>query len=185
MTVKKFHPRFSRPRRGFTLIEVMITVAIVAILAAVALPAYFDSVRKARRADAINGLSRAQQAQERLRSDSPTYGSGFVNVTAATLAASSPGTAATFASSEGYYTIAVAAYGSTGAPAAAASGAAYTLRASPASTTSSQAKDRSCQCLQLAASGGQVSYGIGAYAANTCDWSAVQTGDVAKRCWRK
>jgi len=175
MTVKKFLPAARSPGRGFTLIELMIAVAIVAILAAVALPAYFDSVRKARRADGINGLSRAQQAQERMRSDNTSYGTGFINIGTATLAASSPGTAASFGSADGYYTIAIAA----------ASGTAYTLRASPASATSSQAKDSNCQCLQLAATGGQVAYGIGAYVSNACDWSAVQTGDVAKRCWRK
>ena len=38
--------------RGFTLIEVIITVAIVAILAAVALPTYRDHMRKSRRAEA-------------------------------------------------------------------------------------------------------------------------------------
>lgn len=38
--------------RGFTLIELMIVVAIVAILAAVAYPAYRDSISKSRRAEA-------------------------------------------------------------------------------------------------------------------------------------
>jgi prepilin-type N-terminal cleavage/methylation domain-containing protein len=39
-------------QNGFTLIEVMIVVVIVAILAAIAIPSYQDSIRKTRRADA-------------------------------------------------------------------------------------------------------------------------------------
>lgn len=58
---------------GFTLIELMIVVAVIAILAAVAVPAYFDSIRKSRRADAIATLSRVQQAQERWRANCPCY----------------------------------------------------------------------------------------------------------------
>ena len=62
-----------RSKTGFTLIELMIALAIVAILVAVALPAYQDSVRKGRRADAFAAVSAIQLAQERFRANHPTY----------------------------------------------------------------------------------------------------------------
>jgi len=51
--------------RGFTLIELMIAVVIVAILAAVAFPTYQDSVRKSRRAEAKTSLLKVAQILER------------------------------------------------------------------------------------------------------------------------
>lgn len=58
---------------GFTLIELMVVVAVAGILAAIAYPSYMDSVRKARRADAKAALSNAAQALERYYTEKNTY----------------------------------------------------------------------------------------------------------------
>lgn len=50
--------------QGFTLIELMITVAIVGIIAAIAIPSYNGQVQKTRRADAKSCLVDAAQRQE-------------------------------------------------------------------------------------------------------------------------
>lgn len=59
--------------RGFTLIEVMIVVAIIGILSAIAYPAYGKFVREARRSDAHLSLLAASQAMERCRSTNFSY----------------------------------------------------------------------------------------------------------------
>lgn len=66
----------SRPVRdasGFTLIEVMITVAIVAILSAIALPSYQEYVRRSHRAEARAGLQQAATWMERAATAQGVY----------------------------------------------------------------------------------------------------------------
>ncbi|SOO17891.1 Type IV pilin PilE [Xanthomonas citri pv. fuscans] len=62
--------------RGFTLIELMIVVAVVAILSAIAYPSYTEHVRKSRRAQAKVDLVEYGQLAERFHTVQNTY-SGF------------------------------------------------------------------------------------------------------------
>lgn len=58
---------------GFTLIELMIVVAVIGILSAVAYPIYTDQVRKGKRAEARAGLANLLQQQERYFTQRNTY----------------------------------------------------------------------------------------------------------------
>jgi type IV pilus assembly protein PilE len=70
----------SSPQRGFTLIELMIVVAVAGVLALIAFPSYMESVRKSRRADAMAGLTRLQQLQERYRGNHTAYATAVASL---------------------------------------------------------------------------------------------------------
>lgn len=61
------------PARGFTLVEVMIVVAIIGILASIALPSFQEQVAKGRRTQAKTELLAAQQWMERFYSENYRY----------------------------------------------------------------------------------------------------------------
>ena len=68
----------SRTQRGFNLIELMVVVAIVAILAAIALPNYTDYVTRGRITEALSGLGDARSKMEQYFQDNRTYAAGCV-----------------------------------------------------------------------------------------------------------
>lgn len=94
-------------QKGFTLIELMIVVAIIGIIAAIAYPSYRDSVNKTQRSDAMTALSRLAAAQERYytRQSPASYAADFRALLSDTSITS--GTT-TIKSDEGYYNITLA-----------------------------------------------------------------------------
>jgi type IV pilus assembly protein PilE len=62
-----------KKNKGFTLIELMITVGIIGILAAIAMPSYTSYVARARRADARTQLLQASQFMQRFYAANDQY----------------------------------------------------------------------------------------------------------------
>ena len=84
-------------QNGLTLIELMVTVAIIGILAGIAVPNYQENVRKSRRADAKGALLELANAMERHFTETNSYlgastidrGAQYYNLTINTATASS------------------------------------------------------------------------------------------------
>lgn len=108
-TFAGYSDRNKRARtRGFTLIELMIVIAILGILASIAIPAYQDSVRKAKRADAQGALMGLANAMERHF----TANNSFLGAAAAAADTGAPGIFATQVPVDGgtaYYNLTISA----------------------------------------------------------------------------
>ena len=117
--------------RGFTLIELVVTMTIVGLLAAIAIPSYIQFTRRGNRTDATRNMMQTAQALERC------YSQGFTYIGCA---AALPGTTPT---PQGYYSMTIAT----------PSASQYTLTAVP--NGQPQAGDAPCQSFTLTSAGVQ------------------------------
>lgn len=126
-------------RAGFTLVELMIALAVMAILAALAWPALQEAVQRSRRADGMSALAAVMQAQERWRANNPTYQATLADL---------PGAQSAISPDQHYdLTLVDGSVTETG----------YKARAT-ARSGSPQRSDTRCQTMQVTVDGGTITY---------------------------
>lgn len=129
------HGRMRPAWDGFTLMEMMVAVAIIAILASIALPNYTQFLRESRRADAMLALQQIQIEQEKLRAECTSYAATLTGTRACGVLGYPKST-----SPDDFYNLTLSGVTATG----------YTATAT---ATGSQASDTSCPSLVLQVDG--------------------------------
>ena len=137
-------PRLAQ--RGFSLIELMITVGILAIITAIAIPSYTTYILQSHRTDAMRSLTSLRQALERCYSQNFSY----------TGCPAAPGGATT--SANGYYNIAYAPTTTT-----------YSIVATAAGN---QTKDTNCASFTVTNAGQQTALNTGGTNSTLTCWGA-------------
>ena len=117
---------------GFSVIELLLTLVIIAILASLALPTYQAAVQSARRREAITALLDIANRMERYFSLHHTYASATINTgKASDIITAGAGPAGIYHTPQGYYDIQLSAQSATH----------YVLRAHP---QGAQQQDTEC-----------------------------------------
>lgn len=114
--------------RGFTLIEMMITLVVVAILVAIAVPSYEEFTRRAKRSEARAALNDFAARQEQFFMDNKSYSNSLADLGGVT------------ATENGYYNISIPL----------STTISYTLRAT---AQGAQAEDSACATMDLSSVG--------------------------------
>ena len=147
--------------RGFTLVELMVTVVILAILATASVASYRQYIRRANRVDATSALLRISAAEERFYLQNNRYAT-----TADELSDPPPGGLGIGATSLGLYVLSLE---------AAEGGAIAGFKASAtASSSGSQRDDDDCQAFSIDESGGR----------SATDAGGTESAEITARCWR-
>jgi type IV pilus assembly protein PilE len=147
--------------RGFTLVELLIVVVIMAILASLSVSGYRQYVRRANRVDATSALLHLSAAQERFYLQNDRYAT-----TADELSAPPPGGLGTAGTEHGLYDLAVV-------PADAGATAGYSATAT-ASSVGSQRDDDDCHVFSIDQSGRR----------GARDSGDTESAAIIARCWR-
>jgi type IV pilus assembly protein PilE len=148
------------PVRGFTLIELMVTLVVASILLSIAIPSYLNQIRESRRTEARTALLDLAGREETLYSTQNLYST--VPTTVGYQGGAFPVTVG-----NGYYSVNVQVPN----PAAPAAQPSFIITATPVAGTS-QAKDTACQSFSVDQLGNQTALNSGGVLNSATCWGS-------------